>query len=68
MDVPFRYSPRSRLHQVRRIAPEFYNNLSYYISWSILNTYDFITDPAIGHYTRMKRIGFSEKQNVLQDW
>ena len=25
----------------------------------------FITEPAIGSYTRMKRIGFSEKQNVF---
>ena len=54
----------SRLPQVRKIAPEFYNNLPY-----LLINYDFITGPAIGPYTREKRNRFPEKLNwdVLQD-
>lgn len=40
--------------QVRRIAPEYYNNLPQYRSWSKV-IYDFIMDPEIGPYARIRR-------------
>ena len=58
----FPYIPGSRLPEVRKIAPEFYNNLPYHTSWSKV-IYDFITDPAIGPYARIKRNKISEKQS-----
>ncbi|XP_058795182.1 sphingolipid delta(4)-desaturase DES1 [Phymastichus coffea] len=46
--------PGSRLPEVKRIAAEFYDNLPQHNSWiSVL--YDFIMDPEIGPYARMKR-------------
>ncbi|XP_014483756.1 PREDICTED: sphingolipid delta(4)-desaturase DES1 isoform X1 [Dinoponera quadriceps] len=46
--------PGSRLPEVKRIAPEFYDNLPHHNSWvSVL--YDFVMDPDIGPYARMKR-------------
>ncbi|XP_050494274.1 sphingolipid delta(4)-desaturase DES1 isoform X5 [Bombus huntii] len=46
--------PGSRLPEVKRIASEFYDNLPQHNSWvSVL--YDFIMDPDIGPYARMKR-------------
>lgn len=40
--------------QVKRIAAEFYDNLPQHNSWiSVL--YDFVMDPEIGPYARMKR-------------
>ena len=50
----FPYIPGSRLPLVRKIAPEFYDNLPSHNSWSKV-IYDFITDPAIGPYNRVKR-------------
>lgn len=51
-DFPF--IPGSRLPMVRKIASEFYDNLPHHNSWcSVL--YDFIMDPEIGPYARMKR-------------
>ena len=50
----FPYIPGSRLPQVRKIAPEFYDNLPHHYSWSTV-IYDFITDPKIGPYARVKR-------------
>ena len=50
----FPYIPGSRLPQVRKIAPEFYDNLPHHYSWSKV-IYDFITDPKIGPYARVKR-------------
>jgi len=58
----FPYIPGSRLPEVRKIAPEFYNNLPYHTSWSKV-IYDFITDPAIGPYARIKRNKISDKQS-----
>ena len=58
----FPYIPGSRLPEVRKIAPEFYDNLPYHTSWSKV-IYDFITDPAIGPYARIKRNKISNKQN-----
>ena len=50
----FPYIPSSRLPEVRKIAPEYYDTLPYR-TYSIKVIYDFITDPAMGHYTRAKR-------------
>lgn len=50
----FPYIPGSRLPEVRKIAPEFYSDLPCHNSWSKV-LYDFITDPAIGPYARIKR-------------
>ncbi|XP_063992144.1 sphingolipid delta(4)-desaturase DES1 [Diachasmimorpha longicaudata] len=46
--------PGSRLPEVRRIASEYYDNLPHHNSWTAV-IYDFIMDPAIGPYARMKR-------------
>jgi sphingolipid delta-4 desaturase len=40
--------------QVKAIAPEYYENLPHHNSW-VKVLYDFITDPAIGPYARVKR-------------
>lgn len=46
--------PGSRLPEVKRIASEFYDNLPQHNSWvSVL--YDFVMDPDIGPYARIKR-------------
>jgi len=50
--------PGSRLPEIRAIAPEFYNNLPHHNSW-IRVLYDFITDPAIGPYARVRRLNSS---------
>lgn len=44
--------------EVRKIAPEFYDNLPHHTSWTKVIR-DFIFDPRIGPYARMKR---KEKQ------
>eukprot|EP00112_Aurelia_sp_Birch-Aquarium-sp1_P001405 Seg115.5 transcript_id=Seg115.5/GoldUCD/mRNA.D3Y31 product="Sphingolipid delta" protein_id=Seg115.5/GoldUCD/D3Y31 len=46
--------PCSLLPKVREIAPEYYNDLPSHKSW-LKVLFDFIFDPAIGPYTRMKR-------------
>lgn len=46
--------PGSRLPLVKKIAPEFYENLPQHNSWTKV-IYDFIMDPAIGPYARIKR-------------
>jgi sphingolipid 4-desaturase/C4-monooxygenase len=46
--------PGSRLPEVRKIAPEFYDTLPQHSSWTQV-LWDFITDPEIGPYARMKR-------------
>lgn len=40
--------------QVKKIAPEFYDNLPQHHSWSAV-LYDFVMDPEIGPYARIKR-------------
>nr|BAN20572.1 sphingolipid delta 4 desaturase/c-4 hydroxylase protein des2 [Riptortus pedestris] len=46
--------PGSRLPEVKRIAGEYYDNLPQHHSWvSVL--YDFVMDPDIGPYARIKR-------------
>ncbi|KAF7987810.1 hypothetical protein HCN44_003673 [Aphidius gifuensis] len=46
--------PGSRLPEVRRIAAEFYDNLPHHDSWTSV-LYDFIMDPDVGPYSRIKR-------------
>ncbi|KAL0321236.1 UNVERIFIED_CONTAM: Sphingolipid delta(4)-desaturase DES1-like [Sesamum radiatum] len=46
--------PGSKLHKVREIAPEFYENLDSYRSWSQV-IYMYIMDRAVGPFSRMKR-------------
>lgn len=46
--------PGSRLPLVRKIAPEFYDDLPQHNSW-VKVLYDFIMDPSIGPYARIKR-------------
>ncbi|KAF4529733.1 hypothetical protein B566_EDAN017768 [Ephemera danica] len=46
--------PGSRLPEVKRIAPEYYENLPQHHSWSAV-LYDFIMDPDIGPYARIRR-------------
>ena len=46
--------PGSRLPLVREIAPEYYKDLPHHNSWTKV-IYEFIMDPAIGPYARIKR-------------
>lgn len=53
--------PGSRLPEVKRIAPEFYDTIPQHHSW-VKVLYDFIVDPAIGPYARMKRKHINPKK------
>ncbi|KAK6999755.1 sphingolipid delta(4)-desaturase DES1 [Biomphalaria glabrata] len=55
--------PGSRLPEVRKIAPEYYNNLPCHHSW-IKVIWDFIFDPEIGPYSRVKRPSNRQEQKV----
>jgi len=46
--------PWTRLPKVRKVAPEFYNNLPSYTSY-ISVFWKYITDPAVGPWSRVKR-------------
>ncbi|ENN72475.1 hypothetical protein HUJ04_001107 [Dendroctonus ponderosae] len=46
--------PGSRLPEVKKIAPEFYDDLPQHQSWTQV-LYDFIMDPDVGPYARIKR-------------
>ena len=50
----FPYIPGSRLPEVKRIAAEFYDDLPQHESW-LQVIYDFLFDPDMGPYSRMKR-------------
>ncbi|CAK1593029.1 unnamed protein product [Parnassius mnemosyne] len=52
--------PGRRLPEVKRIAAEFYDNLPQHTSWSAV-LYDFVMDPDIGPYARIKRKHFGLK-------
>lgn len=58
--------PWNRLPQLRDIAPEFYNHLSCYSSWTYC-MYKFISDPSVGRAgvmtKRVERIGGSDDSN-----
>lgn len=46
--------PGSKLPEVRKIAPEFYDNLESHSSWSWV-IWQYIIDPTVGPYARVKR-------------
>jgi len=46
--------PGSRLHMLKKIAPEFYDNLASYDSY-LWVLWKYITDPTIGPYSRVTR-------------
>ncbi|XP_040580830.1 sphingolipid delta(4)-desaturase DES1 [Lepeophtheirus salmonis] len=62
-DFPF--IPGSRLPEVRKIAPEYYDTLPSHTSWvKVLS--DFIFDPAIGPYARVKRKAAKEQLRKMK--
>lgn len=63
-DFPF--IPGSRLPEVRKIAPEYYDTLPHHDSWTKV-LYDFIMDPAIGPYARVKRESVLLKQKEAEE-
>lgn len=58
--------PGSRLPMVKEIASEYYKNLPQHNSWTRV-LYEFITDPAIGPYARMKRKAMGYKNGVEKE-
>ncbi|KAE9549722.1 hypothetical protein FO519_007056 [Halicephalobus sp. NKZ332] len=50
----FPYIPGRNLPLVRKIAPEFYDNLYIHESWASV-LWDFVFSPAMGPYKRLKR-------------
>ena len=46
--------PGHKLHKVKEIAPEYYDDLKSYRSWSQV-IYMYIMDRTVGPFTRMKR-------------
>jgi sphingolipid delta-4 desaturase len=47
--------PWTRLPMVKKIAPEFYDTLPYHTSW-VAVTWNFIFDPNVSTYNRVKRV------------
>ena len=58
--------PGSRLPMVKEIASEYYKDLPQHNSWTRV-LYEFITDPAIGPYARMKRKAVGYKNGVEKE-
>lgn len=54
--------PGSRLPQLKKLAPEFYDNLPCHTSW-VKVLYDFVMDPSIGPFSRIKR-RFEEEAKI----
>ncbi|CAH0481942.1 unnamed protein product [Peronospora belbahrii] len=57
-DFPF--IPGSRLHQVRAMAPEFYDQLPYHTSW-IKVMFDYVMNDKITAYSRVKRHNLTDE-------
>merc|ERR1711871_37873 len=57
----FPYIAGSRLPEVRRIAPEFYDKLPHHASWTSV-IYNYIVDPSMGPYARVKRSTISKEE------
>lgn len=55
--------PGSKLPKVRQIAPEYYDNLPSHDSW-VKVIWDFIFDPEIGPYARVKRSSDLKKSEL----
>jgi sphingolipid delta-4 desaturase len=47
--------PHTRLHKLKKIAPEHYTTLAYHTSWTWV-IWKFLTDPTIGPWSRMRRM------------
>jgi len=47
--------PQTRLHLLRKIAPEFYESLYHHTSWTWV-LWKFLSDPAVGPWSRMHRL------------
>lgn len=54
--------PGSKLPQVRKIAPEFYDCLEHHTSWSWV-IYQYIVDPKVGPFARVKRKHINKQSN-----
>lgn len=52
--------PGSRLHLVRKLAPEFYDTLPQYGSWSEV-IFDYVTRKDITPFSRIKRVTMTEE-------
>ncbi|MBC7884902.1 MAG: hypothetical protein H7X99_05470, partial [Saprospiraceae bacterium] len=50
----FSYIPWNKLPEIRSIAPEYYNSLTYHMSWSNL-VWKFLTDHSISLFSRTIR-------------
>ncbi|PVD25630.1 hypothetical protein C0Q70_13289 [Pomacea canaliculata] len=59
----FPYIAGSRLPEVRKIAPEYYENLPYHTSW-VKVLWDFVLNPDIGPYARIRRHPKLETESV----
>ena len=57
--------PGSLLPKVREYAPEYYNTLPHHTSW-VKVIFDYINDPAIGPYARLKRKEYVFKKDGQQ--
>jgi sphingolipid delta-4 desaturase len=55
-DFPF--VPGSRLPEIRKIAPEYYDELPHYSSWFKV-VVDYVTDLEVGPFSRVKRKNFT---------
>ena len=55
--------PGSRLHLVREYAPDFYDTMPQYCSWSKV-LLDYVTRPDINPYSRSKRVTLTPEQKV----
>lgn len=59
-NIPGKYLPK-----VREYAPEYYNSIPYHTSW-VKVIYDYITDPSIGPYARMKRKEYLYEKGTMK--
>jgi sphingolipid 4-desaturase/C4-monooxygenase len=50
----FSYIPWNKLPEIKRLAPEYYDTLTYHTSWSSL-VWKFLTDPNISLFSRVIR-------------
>ncbi len=62
----FPYIPWTRLPKLKKIAPEFYQDLPHHTSWSYV-IYQFIMDERVGMFSRVKRVDKSRKLNGAID-
>ena len=58
--------PGSMLPSVRKMAPEYYDNIPHHTSW-VKVLWDFIWDPDVGHYARVKRKEAMYGRDVSRD-